>query len=66
MWIPYSELSPVALRNIVLEFVTRDGTDDSSVEQRIDNVLRQLEMGQVELHFDEASATCQITRAGEA
>ena len=42
------------------EFVTRDGTDHSVVERRIDQVLRQLDAGQAELHFDSESQTCNI------
>jgi uncharacterized protein len=58
-------LSPTALRAVVEEFVTRDGTDHSSVEQRVDNVLRQLDAGRVELHFDGKTETCRIIRVKE-
>ena len=60
MLIPPSLLSPAALRAIVEEFVTRDGTDHSPVEQRIEKVLWQLDAGLVELHFDDATQTCNI------
>jgi hypothetical protein len=60
MRIPHAELSPTALRGVVQEFVTRDGTDHSSVERRIEAVLRQLDAGRVEVHFDEESETCNI------
>jgi uncharacterized protein YheU (UPF0270 family) len=60
--IPYKQLSPSALRAIVEEFVTRDGTDHSSVETRIKTVLRHLEAGQVEVHFDHETETCNIVR----
>ena len=60
MQIPHSELSQATLRAIVQEFVTRDGTDHSSVERRIENVLRQLEAGQIELHFDDQTETCNL------
>ena len=43
MRIPHTQPSPAALRAVVAEFVTRDGTDYSSVEPRIDKVLRQLD-----------------------
>ena len=45
--------------------VTRDGTDYSSVEQRIENVLLQLHAGRVELHFDGETRTCNILSADE-
>ena len=40
--------------------VSRDGTDHSSVERRIEVVLRQLDAGRVELHFDGTTETCNI------
>lgn len=60
MLVPHQSLSPVALRAIVEEFVTRDGTDHSFVERRIEQVLRQLESGLVEVDFDRESETCNI------
>ena len=60
MRIPHTNLSPATLRTVVQEFVTRDGTDHSSVERRVKNVLRQLETGRVELHFDDQTETCNI------
>lgn len=60
MHIPHAKLLPATLRAIVQEFVSRDGTDHSSVEQRIESVLCQLEAGRVELHFDDQSQTSNI------
>lgn len=60
MRIPHRQLSPVALRAVVEEFVTRDGTDHSSVEPRIELVLRQLVAVSVALHFDHETGTCTI------
>lgn len=60
MRIPHSQLSPAALRAVVQEFVTRDGTDHSSIDQRIEVVLRQLDEGLVELHFNQDDETCNI------
>jgi uncharacterized protein len=60
MRIPHTQLSPTALRAVVEEFATRDGTDHSPVEQRIADVMRQLAAGRVELHFDVETATCNI------
>jgi len=62
MLIPHKQLSPAALRGIVEEFVSRDGTDHSSIERRIETVLRQLDAGRVELHFDAESKTCTVLR----
>ena len=60
MRIPYTKLSPATLRAVVQEFVTRDGTDQSSIERRVESVLRQLEAGRVDLHFDNQTETCNI------
>ena len=63
MLIPSTLLSPAALRAVVEEFVTRDGTDNSPVEQRIEKVMRQLDAGLVELHFDGKTETSNIRPA---
>ena len=60
MRIPHLQLSNSALRSVVEEFVARDGTDHSSVEERIELVLRQLDAGDVELHFEPETETCTI------
>jgi uncharacterized protein len=60
MRIPHLQLSPTALRAVVEEFVTRDGTDHSSVDERIESVLHQLDAGSVELHFEPETETCTI------
>ena len=60
MLVPHQLLTAGALRAIVEEFVTRDGTDHSAVEQRIERVLRQLEGGNAELHFEQETGTCHI------
>ena len=60
MRIPHTQLSSVALRAVVEEFVTRDGTDHSLVEQRMADVIRQLDAGSIELQFDAETATCNI------
>lgn len=64
MRIPYNQLKPETLRAIVQEFVTRDGTDHSTVEQRVQTVLWQLEAGRVELHFNDQTQTCNIITVG--
>jgi uncharacterized protein YheU (UPF0270 family) len=64
MRIPPNLLSSKAQRAVIQEFVTRDGTDDSSVEQRIETVMRQLDAGKVELYFDDETRTCNIVPVG--
>jgi uncharacterized protein len=60
MQIPHKQIAPATLRAVIQEFVTRDGTDHTMAERRIDSVLRQLESGRAELHFDEVNETCHI------
>ena len=60
MLVPHRHLSSSAIRAIVEEFVTRDGTDHSLVERRVAVVLQQLESGVVEIEFDQQSETCNI------
>ena len=52
--------APATLRAVVQEHVTRDGTDHSPVDQRVENVLRQLAAGLVELHFDDETESCNM------
>lgn len=65
MHIPHLQLSRVALRAIVGEFVSRDGTDHSSIEQRIEQVIHQLDIGSVEIHFEQESETTNIRPKNE-
>ncbi len=61
MQIPHEHLSPIALRAVVSEFVTRDGTDHTNVEERIAAVLKQLDQGTAVIFFDPDDKSCNIT-----
>lgn len=54
--IPYRELSPEALRGVMESFVLREGTDygerEVSLDQKVAQVLRQLERGEAHIIFD--------------
>jgi uncharacterized protein YheU (UPF0270 family) len=60
-------LSPEALRGLVEEFVTRDGTDygavERGVEEKIAQVLAQLRSGEARLVFDPETETANIAPA---
>ena len=60
--ISHTELPPATLYAVVQEFVTRDGTDHSSVALRVKDVIEQLDRGRVELHFDTETKTCNILK----
>ena len=51
MEIPYTALSQDALRGVIMEFVTREGTDYGdrvySLNEKIEHVMRQLRKGEV-------------------
>ncbi|MDA1264102.1 MAG: YheU family protein [Planctomycetota bacterium] len=55
-----SALSPEALRGVVEEFVTRDGTNLAEGEVKVAQVMRLMARGEVELWFDQTSRTCNI------
>jgi hypothetical protein len=61
------DLSPDALRGLVEEFVTRDGTDYGAVErglgEKIAQVLAQLRSGEARLVFDPETGTANIAPA---
>jgi uncharacterized protein len=54
--IPHTELSAEALRSVVESFVLREGTDygerEISLDQKVAQVLRQLERGEARIIFD--------------
>ncbi len=62
MRIPHTFIRQSTLRSVILEFVTRDGTDHSPVAPRITDVLKQLEDNRVALHFDEDTKSCNIVQ----
>ena len=58
--IPHQELSPAALRGVIEEFVTRDGTELTDAGRKIEQVRRQLERGRLVVTYDPRSRTCNI------
>ena len=68
--VPHDELSPEALRGVVEAFVLREGTDygvqEASFEQKVAQVLRQLEQHEAKIVFDPAdsSVTILVARSG--
>ena len=66
MIIPYEKLSPAALRGLIEEAVTRDGTELTDAEVKIVQVMRQLERGTVVITYDLDTGTCQLVSADAA
>ncbi|MBY0398708.1 YheU family protein [Myxococcota bacterium] len=63
------DLSAEALRGLVEEFVSREGTDyghvDRSLEGKVHDVMRQLETGEARIVFDLESETASIVSTRE-
>ena len=64
--VPYNELSPEALNAVIEEFVTRDGTELTDAQAKVDQVKRHLEKGRVVITFDSETGTCNIVPADSA
>jgi uncharacterized protein YheU (UPF0270 family) len=62
--VPYTELSEDALRGVVESFVLREGTDygerDASHEDKVADVMRQLERGEARIMFDPLDTSVTI------
>lgn len=63
MIIPPDALKPDTLRALIEEFVTRDGTELSDADAKIEQVLRALRAGRAEIHFDEEAGGATIVMA---
>ena len=64
MIIPWQDLSPETLDNLSESFVLREGTDygehERSLEQKVNDVKRQLKSGDVVLVWSELHETVNI------
>jgi uncharacterized protein YheU (UPF0270 family) len=62
--VPYEQISSDTLRKMIQEFVTRDGADwgdaGCALEDKVQQVLRQLKNKQVKVVFDLRSETANI------
>jgi uncharacterized protein YheU (UPF0270 family) len=62
--IPHSALSPGALRAVVESFVLREGTDygrrEFSLEEKVAQVMRQLERAEARIVYDAKAQTVDI------
>ncbi len=62
--VPHEKLSPAALRGLVEEVVTRNGTDNgysrATLEQNVAVVMAQLHRREVVVVYDEGTRTANI------
>jgi uncharacterized protein YheU (UPF0270 family) len=67
--IPVNKLSPEALRRVIEEFISRDGTDygeiEASTETNFRHVNRKLQKGLAVLVFDDETETTNIFLADD-
>ncbi|MEM1416599.1 MAG: YheU family protein [Myxococcota bacterium] len=65
--IPWEQLSADALRGVMEEYVSREGTDyghaEVSFDAKVAAVRRQLERGEVVVLFDPRAGTCNLMPA---
>lgn len=65
--LPPERLAPETLRKLIQEFVTRDGADwaeaGGSLEEKVEQVLRQLRNREVKIVFDLKSQTANLVAA---
>jgi len=70
MLIPFEQLSPDALRSLIEDFVTRNGTDygdiEVSLETKIEQVMRQLKSGDVVIAYNHDEEQCNIITKEDA
>ncbi|WP_342754379.1 YheU family protein [Pantoea sp. MBD-2R] len=69
MIIPWKELDSETLANLIEAFVLREGTDygeqERSLEQKVNDVRRQLESGEAVLVWSELHETVNIMLRGQ-
>jgi len=66
--IPFERINPDTLRNLISEFVTREweevGDTEHTLDDKICQVIRQLQERKAKVVFDLKSGTCNIVRVG--
>ncbi|HHH9443120.1 TPA: YheU family protein [Pseudomonas aeruginosa] len=68
MLIPYNQLQPDTLQNLVRDFVCRDGTDggdETPEEVKVERVLKALKEGDAVVLYDVAYEQCILTLRSE-
>ena len=64
MRIPHTALADDTLRNLIEEFVTREGTDYGdrvfSLDDKVTQVRRQLDQGSIVIVYDPHAESCHI------
>jgi len=62
--VPFDALEPATLRRVIEEFVTRDTTDygrhERTIDDKVQDVLRQLRRAEARVIFDPATGSVNI------
>ena len=66
--VPYDSLQPETLRAVIIEFITRAGTDyglhERTLDSKVPDVMRQLQRGEATVVFDPRTNTVNIVVVG--
>ena len=69
MEIPYQKLAPETLNKMIKEFILREGTEygetEYTIEQKINQVKKQLYSKQISIYFDHEDETFTIKHVNE-
>ncbi len=64
MLIPYQNIAPETLKNLIESFILREGTDygeqELSLAQKTDNILAQLKEGSVVIQYSQLSESITL------
>ena len=64
MRIPHTSLSADALHGLIEEYVSREGTEygvrEFSLKEKVEQVLDQLQRGEIYVDFDPDTSTCNL------
>ena len=64
MNIPFQDLAVETLTAIIEEFISREGTDygvhETSLEKKVQQVMNQLQRGEIVVTFDQESQSCDL------
>ncbi|MFW7380007.1 MAG: YheU family protein [Oligoflexus sp.] len=64
MEIPYKKLNPETLERLVESFVNREGTDYGhqswTIEEKVQQVIQQIQKGRAIITYDPDTETCNI------
>jgi len=62
--VPWKDLPPDTLTNLIEEFVTRDGTDyghtEQSLDQKVEGLMQQLRTGEARICFEAKTGSIHI------